>query len=237
MQTLLKRVAFLCLLGFPVAVVGSRIALFDFRAAILVVAITLLVSLLVFLASAFYLLKRKYPSPEQAKSLKLAAVMSAVPLLGIGSVIVSASDVPKIHNISTNVIDPPAFDKIVPIRTADHNSLQYTADVAELQQAAYPNLKTLHVEMNLQDAQNKAVEVSASLGWQLINNDIQQGLIEASDTSRLWGFTDDIVIRFKQDAQNQTAIDLRSVSRVGQSDLGANAKRIESFINAFNAKN
>jgi uncharacterized protein (DUF1499 family) len=52
--------------------------------------------------------------------------------------------------------------------------------------------------------------------------------------SSFWfGFTDDIVIRVTP-AQNGSIVDLRSVSRVGKSDLGANAKRINQFISAFN---
>jgi len=238
MQNLLKRLAFVSLLGFPIAVLGSRLGLFGFRTGILIVALTLLIALIVCLASVFCLLKRRFADPSQSRSLKLATLMSVIPLVGIGSVIVGAADVPKIHNISTDIVDPPAFDKVTSIRTAEHNSLEYNVEeLAEIQRNAYPEIKTLRVDLPREVAQAQVVDLISALGWQLHNNDIDRGIVEASETSTLWGFTDDIVVRLTSNETNsQTAIDLRSVSRVGQSDLGANAKRIKTFIDEFSQR-
>ena len=164
-------------------------------------------------------------------------LLCLIPIIGIGSVMVSGRDVPQIHNISTDVSDPPQFYKIKEIRTDQDNPLEYdSAILAEVQQAAYPNVKTLLVNTNRNEALDRAARAAEKLGWDIVNNNSELAIIEASSTSRLWGFVDDIVIRVRgNQADNQTAIDLRSVSRVGRSDMGANAKRIEAFIESYNS--
>ena len=80
----------------------------------------------------------------------------------------------------------------------------------------------------------RPILVSQALGWDVISEDAFSGIVEATETTTLWGFKDDVVIRIRDHESGGTAVDLRSVSRVGRSDLGANAKRIERFLQAFN---
>ena len=70
------------------------------------------------------------------------------------------------------------------------------------------------------------------MGLALVNSDAEKGIIEATETTAIWGFKDDVVVRVVE-KDGKTIIDLRSVSRIGQSDLGANAKRIEKFLAKF----
>ena len=70
------------------------------------------------------------------------------------------------------------------------------------------------------------------MGWDIYNQDRNTGVIEAVDTTAIMAFQDDIVIRVRTNAQG-TLLDLRSVSRVGVSDIGANAKRIRAFQQRF----
>jgi uncharacterized protein (DUF1499 family) len=100
---------------------------------------------------------------------------------------------------------------------------------------AYPYINTIKVSTNIQTAFDKAVDVTKDLGWVIVNKNKTKGIIEATQTTTLWQFKDDIVIRVRSNAQTPdiTDIDLRSVSRIGQSDLGANAKRIQRFIDRF----
>ncbi len=89
----------------------------------------------------------------------------------------------------------------------------------------------------MQDAFNKAVNIAEDLGWIIVSKDQANSIIEATQTTTLWQFKDDIVIRIRANAQtpDTTDIDLRSVSRIGRSDLGANANRIQRFIDQFNS--
>lgn len=235
MGTWLKRLSIISLLGFPVALAGKRLGLFDFQIGMMLVAATLLLAVITFSLSAILKIKQANHKQSSASNIKLAMLLSLIPIIGIGSVLIAAGDAPKIHNISTDVLDPPQFMKIKQIRTEAHNPLNYNSEeLATVQQTAYPNVTTLVVSMSRVDAQNRAAQIAQDLGWEIIHNDIELGIIEASETTKLWSFVDDVVIRLRgNQADSEVAIDLRSVSRVGLSDLGANAKRIEKFIAAF----
>jgi uncharacterized protein (DUF1499 family) len=149
-----------------------------------------------------------------------------------------ARSVPPIHNISTDIVDPPQFDAVVAIRGEGTNPLAYkveNGDLGEIQQTAYPNISTITVDINAQEAFKQATSIAVNLGWDIVNKDEAKGIIEATQTTTLWQFKDDIVIRIRPNAQSpaSTDVDLRSVSRIGQSDLGANAARIQRFIDQF----
>jgi uncharacterized protein (DUF1499 family) len=75
----------------------------------------------------------------------------------------------------------------------------------------------------------KAMANANQLGWEIYREDLNDGFIEAVDSTAIMGFKDDIVIRLRTNASG-TLMDIRSVSRVGVSDLGANAARIRQFI-------
>jgi uncharacterized protein (DUF1499 family) len=77
-----------------------------------------------------------------------------------------------------------------------------------------------------------ALKAVNELGWEIASQDPQKGLIEATDTTFWFGFKDDVVIRIKPQ-DNGSRVDIRSVSRVGRSDVGTNAARILAFIQAF----
>jgi uncharacterized protein (DUF1499 family) len=142
-------------------------------------------------------------------------------------------DHPPIHDISTDVADPPQFtDAAVSRRGPGSNSLDYNPDNAEQQAAAYPDVQTLRTSISIEQSFELAQQVAAQLGWEVYHSDLAAGLIEAEATTPVMNFSDDVVIRLRTNADG-TLIDLRSVSRVGVSDLGANAARIEAFIDAF----
>jgi len=79
-----------------------------------------------------------------------------------------------------------------------------------------------------------AVDTAKRLGWTIDAADDAAGRIEASDRSRWFGFTDDIVIRVTPSGEG-SRIDVRSASRVGRSDIGVNAARVESYLSALRA--
>ncbi len=232
MIKLLKPLAIVAILGFPLAVAGFRLNLFGFGVSAKVIQVTLLLAVAVFFVGMVASFVRR-KDRVTAKAALTAATLALIPILALGSQIITARSVPFIHNISTDVENPPAFDKVVALRAPEHNPLEYKAeDLADVQRQAYPNVKTVVVEMPLADAHAKAKSVVESLGWELVNSDSQAGIIEATETTFIWGFKDDVVVRLVE-ADGTTKVDLRSVSRIGGSDLGANAKRIEKFLSRF----
>jgi uncharacterized protein (DUF1499 family) len=141
------------------------------------------------------------------------------------------TSVPVIHNISTDTLDPPTFDKLVAVREAEGaNPLVYDAEVlAEQQQEAYPDVMTLASTQSTDQLFAQTVSVLQDLGVEVVNEDAAAGVIEATDTTFWFGFKDDVVVRIR-DTANGSIVDVRSVSRVGRSDLGANAKRIRAIL-------
>lgn len=229
----LKRLSIIAVLGFPVAVIGTRLGFYDFRFGFTLLRYTVYLALAVFAVGLIVSFLQRKADPEGSKAARVGVLLSLLPLALIGSQIVTARSVPPIHNISTDVVNPPKFDKVVALRGEGSNPLEYNIDeLAEVQSKAYPDIRTLVTTDSVAEAHSKALAAVDALGWELVNDDPAQGIIEATETTALWAFKDDIVIRI-QAVNEQTAIDLRSVSRVGQSDLGANAKRIKKFFNSY----
>ncbi|TCO76149.1 DUF1499 domain-containing protein [Chromatocurvus halotolerans] len=159
-----------------------------------------------------------------------AATLPGALLLAL---VLTGSDVPPIHDITTDVTDPPRFSEaVVEARGERSNALDIDSDVIEQQMAAYPDLDTLVSETSIRETFERSEQIARELGWEIVNADLNRGRIEAVDTTTIMGFKDDVVIRVRSNADG-TMVDLRSVSRVGVSDLGANADRIRAFRDAF----
>ncbi len=138
--------------------------------------------------------------------------------------------VPPIHDITTDTADPPAFAEVLPLRASAPNSAEYGgAEIAAQQRAAYPELGPLHLAAPPADAFSRALEAARGMGWQIVAADSAAGRIEATATTRWFRFKDDVVIRIRP-AAGGSRVDLRSVSRVGGSDVGTNARRIRSYL-------
>jgi uncharacterized protein (DUF1499 family) len=148
------------------------------------------------------------------------------------SVLASRGDYPPIHDITTDTRDPPVFTAAEQQRGPEANTLEIDADVTALQQKAYPDLHTILSEMSIDEAFDRALQVAGDMGWDIYHQDRNAGVIEAVDTTTIMTFKDDVVIRVRSNAQG-TLLDLRSVSRVGIGDIGANAKRIRAFQQKF----
>jgi uncharacterized protein (DUF1499 family) len=67
------------------------------------------------------------------------------------------------------------------------------------------------------------------MGLEITDANPADGRLEGVDTTLLYGFKDDMVVRIQESPQG-TRVDVRSKSRVGRSDLGVNAKRIRTFL-------
>lgn len=140
---------------------------------------------------------------------------------------------PRIHDISTDTENPPAFAAVLKERAGAPNTADYGGPaVAKLQHAAYPDLKPLRVGAPPSTVFEAALKTARDLGWKVVDADFAAGRIEASDQTFWFGFIDDIVVRVAAEADD-ARVDVRSVSRVGKSDLGANARRIRKFLNVL----
>jgi uncharacterized protein (DUF1499 family) len=136
---------------------------------------------------------------------------------------------PHIHDLSTDTGDPPSFVAVVPLRAAARYPLDYKPETAAQQRLGYPDIATLRLDTALAEALGRAERAARSMGWEIVSVWPTELRIEATDTTLLFGFEDDVAVRIRPQAR-AGMVDVRSVSRVGGSDFGTNAKRIRSFL-------
>lgn len=141
--------------------------------------------------------------------------------------------VPMIHDISTDTTNPPRFQALLPLRGNATNSADYGgSSVATLQHQAYPDIKPAFYPHDSGLVFAAALAVARNMGWQIIASDEADGRIEATATTFWFGFKDDVVIRISRE-NTETRVDVRSLSRVGRSDVGTNAQRIADYLAAL----
>ena len=163
--------------------------------------------------------------------LSIAGLILALAVVGTaGSWWATAKRVPVIHDISTDTDNPPSFVVIPSIRRNAQNSLEYGGpEIARLQHTFYPDIGPLVLAVPMDKAFEDAIGSARLMGWQIISADKKQRRIEAVATTRWFHFKDDIVVKVSE-SDGQSRIDVRSVSRVGKSDIGTNARRIRAYL-------
>ena len=144
-----------------------------------------------------------------------------------------AARLPRIHDITTDTDQPPRFVSVVAPRAGAANAIHYGgAEIAAQQQKGYPDLQPLSLALPPNQAFDKALATARTMGWEIVASDPSAGRIEATDTTFWFGFKDDVVVRVAA-APNGSRVDVRSVSRVGLSDVGTNAARIRKYLGAL----
>ena len=147
----------------------------------------------------------------------------------------TVKSLPMIHDITTDTANPPIFVALADARKAARNGIDYKGpEIASQQKQAYPDIAPFISALAPAQLFVKAEGAARAAGWEIVAADAQAGRIEATATTLIYAFKDDIVIRIApKDSGSQ--LDMRSMSRVGLSDVGANAKRIREFLAALKA--
>jgi uncharacterized protein (DUF1499 family) len=202
-------------------------------------------------ALAFLVALIASPAPARITARGRAAAFAALAIPAAGLIYVgqlreAQKHIPPIHDISTDWQDPPEFSvAILALRGTQSNPIEHPweafpagdaryRDLAgktypEVQAWAYPDLVPIVLEVAPDKAFVAALGAARKLGLETVTVDADAGRIEAVATTLWFGFKDDVVIRVRADAAAGTIVDVRSVSRVGRSDLGTNAKRIRAL--------
>ena len=150
---------------------------------------------------------------------------------------------PPIHDITTDMDDPPLFVAVLPLRaqTKATNTAAYQREwrrpdrvinVPDLQKQAFPDIQPVVLEMPPSEAFAKAASAVRTMKWAIVDENPEAGRIEAFDRTAWFGFIDDVVIRIRPEGSG-SRVDVRSVSRVGGGDRGLNAKRIRAYLRAL----
>lgn len=167
-------------------------------------------------------------------ALAVAAVVVAVPL----HYAQLAATTPPIHDITTDTLNPPQFWAVLPLRAEENaNSVEYGGPaVAKLQRAYYPRIAPVTTALPPPAAFAVALAVARSMhGWLDVTAEPESRRIEASQESFWMHFTDDVSIRVAADGTG-SRIDIRSVSRQGRGDFGANARRVAAYLDALKTR-
>jgi uncharacterized protein (DUF1499 family) len=148
---------------------------------------------------------------------------------------------PALNDVTTDLALPPRFTALAKQRVEGSNGATYPARFGELQQKAYPDLRTFAIDRPVEETFELVEETAARLRWKVVVSDApvgktgKGGLLEATDQTMIMGFTDDIVVRVEGNL-NRSRIDVRSASRYGSFDLGQNATRVRRFLAELKAR-
>ncbi|MEQ8404238.1 MAG: DUF1499 domain-containing protein [Oceanicaulis sp.] len=169
-----------------------------------------------------------------------AIVVGAGGILYAQSVRDLAGSVPPIHDITTDTQNPPQFTQaLIDRRTQDgaRNSVDYASKtnpaddrpLPQVQAQHYPEITPIELPVSADLAYQAALSTARDRGWTVSTASEAAGMFEATATTFWFGFKDDVVVRVTDTGLESARVDVRSVSRVGMSDLGANAARISAF--------
>ncbi len=171
----------------------------------------------------------------------LALVVALGFIVYLGLQLQTARSVPAIHDVTTNLDDSPQFRAL----SLREDNLETVPDLDRPELAAMPpeerwkaihrehygDIATVRVPMEVPETVRRAVELARERGWEVASADPEAGRMEATDTSFFFRFKDDVVLRARPaPGGGGTLVDMRSVSRVGVSDVGVNAKRVRGFL-------
>lgn len=218
------------LLGLPLAALGFRWGLwglsFAFTALRYLSFFAIAALALTVVGGAIALAKHRR---KDVIAIAHALAMVLIPAAFVFMQYQAIQGVPPIHDITTDGANPPTFSGQV--EGMPERSLTYE-DVYDQQQEAYPDIEPITSSLSIDDAYAKALATASALGWEIAPADPNTGTFEAVDTTFWFGFKDDVIIRVGSHTEG-SIVDVRSVSRIGRSDLGKNADRIRDFIEAF----
>jgi uncharacterized protein (DUF1499 family) len=221
----------------PIGALGTRLGIWPFTLGLLLLAAGVLLAVVaVVLGVIALIVVLSRGRTAERRPLYIGLIVAGVVVAAMGPQMIAGRSVPAIHDITTDVADPPTFDVVTTLRGLGTNPLDYDAatllKLHEQQQAAYPDVETITSSGDVGESFDRALKVLTDMGLEIVNADREAGRIEATATSRWFGFKDDVVVRIRAAAAG-SIVDLRSVSRVGIGDVGMNAKRIEAFTASF----
>ena len=203
-----------------------RLRFVDFQIALLAFAIAVLIAAL---AALFGLVGAVLGGHGKTTRAVTALVVALLVLVAPLNTVRQGAGVPMIHDITTDLEDPPIFVEVPRKRSDSDNSLDIDAEVLAAQKAYYTDIGPTMLPMAKREAFALVREAVDAFDWVVHAENANLGYIEATASTPFFGFRDDVIIRVTEDTGG-ARVDMRSASRVGLSDLGVNAGRIRDFM-------
>jgi uncharacterized protein (DUF1499 family) len=227
---LVLALALLCAIAAVIAGPGYRMAWWSIGVGIQIIRWAAMVALGVAVVGLIAaVMARKAPTRRALYAAWLGVVVALAVAVPPITMYQRAQTLPRLHDVSTDTENPPVFVAILGLRQKAPNSTNYSADTAALQKSGYPDIGPFVSRLTPDLAYALAESAARAMGWEIVAASPADLRIEATDTSLLFGFKDDVVIRISSDPVG-SRIDVRSLSRVGGSDFGVNANRVRRFV-------
>lgn len=176
------------------------------------------------------------------------ALIASVLFAGyLGNQVATARNVPAIHEAATDLDDLPRFgrltvrpDNLANIPDDDRPELAALDPESRwkaLHREAYADLRPLRLASPPNEVVRRVERLARGRGWNVVAVDPRAGVVEATATTLFFRFKDDVVVRVRPDPARRggSIVDMRSISRVGGSDVGVNAARIRGFLQELEA--
>lgn len=236
--------AFLCFGSVAVALVaavGTGREVWDYRTGLSLLRYAFFAGALGVVVALVAALVARRAEPRLALLSLLALLVAGAFVAFVANQVRIARSVPAIHDISTNLDDWPRFYRL----TVRPDNLESVPDLGRRDLAALPprerwkaihrehygDIATIRVPWDVAETVRRARALAEERGWEVVTTDERRGIVEAVDTSFFFRFKDNVVVRVRPDSDGSgSMVDMRSISRVGVSDVGVNARRVRSFL-------
>jgi uncharacterized protein (DUF1499 family) len=229
--------ALLALAGLALGALGSQWGWWHFRFGLQAMRWMAYLGFLAVVVSLIGVVRARPRMPRRGLGLAVVGVLVGLAAVGIPWQLQRlARSVPPIHDITTDPEDPPQFAALLALRQGASNPPEHPGEeVAAKQREAYPDILPMRFDSPPIVVVERARRAAESLRWEIVAVDEEAGRIEAIDRTFWFGFVDDVVIRVREHGDG-SRLDIRSKSRVGRSDVGANARRIRRFMERMHGR-
>ncbi len=233
LSTSILIISMICLGIIIISIWGVREGWFDIRSAFTTIGYAALAGIPILVVALIIIYLSRGNICSQVKS-GLAVILMLIPVIGhYGNQPKNQTPGIPLNDISTDTANPPLFNAVIALRPAKSNTVEYPGDkAAARQKELFPDITSIESSLSAENSFQLALDIAKSMGWNIVAQDMNAGLIEAVESTPVFSFEDDIVIRVLP-INSGSIIDIRSRSRVGRSDRGKNAERIREFINRF----
>jgi uncharacterized protein (DUF1499 family) len=230
----------LAIILLAVAGPAYKLRLLPLIPALLGTAIGFLLFVVTFIVGAIGLLAAGRQAFARSRAAVAVIALSLVITVFAGIFIFRGRGAPPIHDVTTDLNDPPAFKDIVPLRSAsgalnpaeyqrNQSIMGHQLNVPDAQRSAYPDIQPLVLSQPPERGVQLAQQAAKDMGWDIVAVVPSEGRVEATDTTWYFGFKDDVVVRVRPESAG-SRVDVRSESRVGGGDTGTNAKRVRNYL-------
>lgn len=225
-----------------IAALGTGWGFWEYTSGLKGVAFAFFLAIAAILLGALFGWRARKAISPPPRSRRWAGMLTALVYAGwVGTFMLAGMTVPAIHDISTDLADPPAFrvltlradnlDAVPGMDDADMKGMTPQQRWVLVHQQEYGDIRSVRINEPVPSVIAKAARLAEARGWEIAVALPEEGRLEATETSAFFRFKDDVVLRVKPtDTGDGSIVDMRSVSRVGVSDLGMNAKRVRSFL-------